>query len=84
MDHVIRENSEIYVPRKFVRVRYYRLSLASPLEMYSKFVLPNWNLLGHMLKWVRKYHVTDHYFELCTVHACICEVIKIISGTWYT
>ena len=24
--------------------------------------------------------MTDHYFELCTVHACIWEVIKIISG----
>ena len=28
--------------------------LASPLEMYSKFVLPNWTLLGHVLKWVGK------------------------------
>ena len=44
---------------------YYRLSMAFPLEMYNKFVLPNWRLLGHILKWVRKWHVTDHYFELC-------------------
>ena len=27
---------------------YYRLSLAYSLEMYSKFMLPNWNLLSHM------------------------------------
>ena len=26
------------------------ITLPSPLEMYSKFVLPNWNLLGYMLK----------------------------------
>ena len=31
------------------------LSLASPLEIYSKFVLPDWTLLSHIvLKWVRK------------------------------
>ena len=29
----------------------YRVSLASPLEMYSKFVLPNYTVLG---RWVRK------------------------------
>ena len=36
----IRENSELFIPRKFLAIRYYRLSLASPLKMYSKFVLP--------------------------------------------
>ena len=36
----------------------------SPVEMYSKFVLPNWTLLCHILKWVGKWPVTDHYFEL--------------------
>ena len=35
-----------------------------PLEMYSKFVLPNWTLLSHILKWVGKWPVTDHYCEL--------------------
>ena len=33
------------------RVYCYRVSLASPLEMYSKFVLPNYTVLG---RWVRK------------------------------
>ena len=39
-------------------------SMPSPLEMYSKFVLPNWRLLSHILKWVRKWPVIDHCFEL--------------------
>ena len=38
----------------YSKYEHYRLSLASPLEMYSKFVLPNWNLLGHLQKWVGK------------------------------
>ena len=33
------------------RVYCYRVSLASPLEMYSEFVLPNYTVLG---RWVRK------------------------------
>ena len=49
-------------------VVYSRLSLAFPLEMYSKFVLPNWTLLGHILKWVGKWPVTDHWALLMSCY----------------
>ena len=48
-------------------------SVMTPLlRVYSKFILPNWTLIGHILKSVRKLSVTDHYFELC-----VCMYIRI-------
>ena len=29
-------------------------NISYPLEMYSKFDLPNWNLLSQMIKWFGK------------------------------
>ena len=36
--------------------------------MYSKFVLPNWTVFSHILKWVRQWSVTgDHYSDLYVI-----------------
>ena len=43
---------------------FYRLLLASPLKMCSKFVLANWIGWAKSLKVVRKWPVTDCYFKL--------------------
>ena len=41
--------------------------MTPPLIMHSKFVLPNWTVFTHILKWVRQWSVIgDHYCE----HSC--------------
>ena len=52
----------------------------TPSLKMSKFVLSNWTLLIHILKSVRKWPMTDHYYELCmnevSLHtACVSKQI---------
>ena len=42
-----------------------RQLIASPLEMYSKFVLAYHTLLSELLKLIGRWSMADCYFKLC-------------------
>jgi len=52
--------------------------------MYSKFVLPNWNLLGHMLKQVPKVSIilsSDKYVGLMAL-SIPSKLNQVLYGPW--
>ena len=47
----IAQDKHLKLDRHLLEIaQYFRLSIAPPLKMYSKFVLPNWALFGHIPK----------------------------------